>query len=144
MHSKVSIAEYKNQSYTYAIVRALKRAVFIHADFANFLADCWSINKITAELAWNVYLTNPGKGGECVVYNRPWERVDDAHMIPGTYGYYPKVVEGCESINIPITPGKLLFFNSRNFHKVNESENLRLSFGGHIGLMPDKEMLMWI
>lgn len=140
----VQIATQGNDVYTYVIVRELQSSALLHADFAQFIPKYWSISEISAQYAWNIYLTDPGIGGECVVYNKLWEKEDDQYIYKQTYGYDEKVVEGKEFIQIPIKAGQLVFFNSRNFHKVNKSQKMRLSIGGHVGLTPEGHLLMWV
>ena len=140
----VSIAKQGKQEYTHVILRQLQNSALLHADFAPFIPQYWSISDITSELAWNIYLTDPGQGGECVVYDKLWDKEDDQHILGETYGYDEIVVQNKDYIEIPITAGKLVFFNSRNFHKVNASSQMRLSIGGHIGLKPDGSLVMWV
>ena len=33
-----------------------------------------SISNVIAQYAWNIYLTDPGTGGECRAHSKPWER----------------------------------------------------------------------
>jgi len=117
----------------------------------NFLssADCQKL--ITAlrtlglqQYAWNIYLSDPGEGGECVVYNKPWEKADDQYIKGATYGYDHEVVKGAESIKIKPEPGMLLLFNSRNFHEVLKSTKPRLSLGGHVGRLTPSEYQLWV
>ncbi len=53
-----------------------------------------------------------------------------------TYGYDRVVVKDKPLVEIYPTQGGLVLFNSRNFHEVEHSENLRISMGGHVGLNP--------
>lgn len=140
----VTIAQQNQDFYSYVIIRELNNSALLHADFANFIPDYWSISKVVAQYAWNIYLTDPGVGGECVVYNRPWQRIDDQHIVKDTYGYDHCVVKNCDSVLIKPNAGKLVLFNSRNFHEVHKSERSRLSIGGHIGLLPNNEIIMWV
>lgn len=140
----VNYATQAGDAYTYAMVRELKSSAMLHADFAQFLDQRWSISNVVKEYAWNVYLTDPGEGGECVIYEKPWEREDDIYLIEGTYGYFDDVVRGTTSRAIKIKIGSLVFFNCRNFHRVNASGDMRLSIGGHVGLTKDNEIIMWV
>ncbi|MDP1723786.1 MAG: hypothetical protein Q8L85_03710 [Alphaproteobacteria bacterium] len=140
----VQIAKQNNNDYTHVIARELQSSALLHADFAQFIPKHWSISEIIAQYAWNIYLTDPGIGGECVVYNKLWAKEDDQYIYKQTYGYDEKVVEGKESTQIAIKPGSLVFFNSRNFHKVNKSQKMRLSIGGHVGLTSAGNLLMWV
>ena len=140
----VSIAQQDDQLYTHTIVRELKSSALLHADYARFVPPYWSISNMISQYAWNIYLTDPEHGGECVVYNKLWQQEDDKYIMSDTYGYDPNVVTGKDFTEIKIKPGQLLFFNSRNFHEVKASSDLRLSMGGHIGLNENNEILMWV
>jgi len=144
LEKPVNIAEQEGKRYTYAMVRELSTSALLHLDFAKFIPSYWSISNTVAECAWNIYLTDPGVGGECVVYNRPGEPEDDAYLIPDSYAHDRKLVEGCEYAEIPVQTGQLVIFNCRNYHEVRSSENLRLTIGGHIGMDPHQEFSMWI
>jgi 2OG-Fe(II) oxygenase superfamily len=141
----VNIAEQDGQQYTYIIARELSNSALLHADFAPFLPPkIWNIANINAEYAWNIYLSDPGEGGECFVYNKPWEQIDDRYIKAETYGYDHQVVAGKEYVKIKPEPGMLLFFNSRNFHEVAKSTKPRLSLGGHVGRIDKSNYLFWV
>lgn len=141
----VQIAEQNGQQYSYVIARELSNSALLHADFANFIPHYWSISNIKAEYAWNVYLTDPGEGGELISYNKQWEKTDDAFIIQDTYGYDHKVIEGAEVAHLKPKPRSLVLFNSRNFHEVNASTKPRVGIGGHLGLTPDNsKFLAWV
>lgn len=141
---KVTIAEQDGQAYGYVLGRELNHSALLHADFAAFIPEVWNISKINAQYAWNIYLTDPGEGGECVIYNKPWEKSDDQYIKGETYGYDHEVVKDAELIKIKPKPGMLLIFNSRNFHEVLKSSKPRLSLGGHVGRTPDNHYLLWV
>lgn len=130
--------------YSYVIARELNHSVLIHADFANFISPTWAISKIIAQYAWNIYLTDPGEGGETTVYNRPREKEDDKHILKNTYGYDPELVKNVELVKFKPQVGTLMLFNSRNFHAVEKCSKPRLTMGGHAGLPPNNEVLMWV
>lgn len=140
----VSIAEQDGQQYTYAMVRELSTSALLHLDFAQFIPPYWSISDTIAECAWNVYLTDPGIGGECVVYNRPGQPEDDAFLIPNSYAHDPRLVEGCEVVEAPVRVGQLVIFNCRNYHEVRSSTKGRITIGGHIGMNQNEKFSMWV
>lgn len=142
--SPVRIAEQDGQMYTYAIVRELQNSALLHADYAHFLDAKWSLSRIVKQFAWNIYLTDPQDGGDVVVYNHPWSRQDDQWQIGQTYGYSHEVVKGAERCAIQVAPRQLVIFNSRNFHEVTASSQMRLSIGGHLGVDADGHMWIWV
>jgi hypothetical protein len=144
LQKSVAVAEQEGQQYSYVIARELNHSVLLHADYAHFIPEYWSISKVIAQYAWNIYLTDPGEGGETVVYNRPWEKADDQYILHDTYGYDKKLVANAECITFRPTPGTLMFFNSRNFHEVAKCTKPRLTMGGHIGLTENDEVIFWV
>lgn len=139
----VEVAQQEGNRYFFAIARELNHSVLLHADYAPFIPRHWSISQVVAELAWNIYLTDPGEGGDCVVYDRFWQLEDDQHIIGSTYGYDPVVVSHCPSSQFKPKPGRLVLFNCRNFHAVEAASQPRVAIGGHIGLMPDGTLIFW-
>lgn len=144
LQKEVVVASQDGKYYSHVIIRDLKSSALLHADFAAFIPNYWSISNITAEFAWNIYLSDAGKGGECIVYNKPWEKEDDKYIMDNTYGYDHTIVKDKEYAKIYPTQGSLVLFNSRNFHEVKSSENSRISMGGHIGLTKTGEIILWI
>jgi hypothetical protein len=143
---KVSIAEQNGQQYNFAIVRDLKSSALLHADYAGFSPEYWSISKVIAQYGWNIYLTDPGEGGELIIYNKPWEEMTDEkyYMETTRYGYQKEVVAHAESVSVFPKAGLLVFFNSRNFHEIKASAQSRVTVGGHIGLTAKEELLLWV
>jgi hypothetical protein len=139
----VRIASEEKTKYFPCIARELNHSVLLHADFAPFISGSWSIQNIVSEFAWNIYLTEPESGGECVVYNRPWELEDNKQIVKDTYGYAACVVEGAEKLIVKPKAGELVIFNSRNFHEVKSASSRRLSLGGHLGLKSNDEIISW-
>lgn len=140
----VSIAEQGGHLYHPILARELNNSALLHADFAAFIPKKWQISNINAQYAWNIYLSDPGEGGECIVYNKPWNQEDDRYIKGSTYGYDHEVVKDKEFVKIKPEPGMLLFFNSRNFHEVTKSTQPRLSVGGHVGRTADHHYLLWV
>lgn len=144
LQQAIKIAEQDGQLYSYAIARELRNSALMHADFAGFIPNYWSISEVIAQYAWNIYLSHPGTGGECIVHNKLWEKADDAYLLGNTYGYDHALVAGKAQAIIPVQPGRLVFFNSRNFHEVKASSEPRLSIGGHVGLTKNNEIVLWV
>jgi len=144
LQKPVVIASQDGKYYSHIIIRELKNSALLHADFAPFIPSYWSISNIIAEFAWNIYLSDAGKGGECVVYNKPWGKEDDKYITGDTYGYDHEVVKDKEFVEIYPAQGSLVLFNSRNFHEVKSSENSRIAMGGHIGLTKTGEVILWV
>jgi hypothetical protein len=141
----IAVEEDSGERYFAGLVRVINKAL-LHLDWAPFDAPEWTIGKISAQIAWNIYLQTGVEGGETIVYRRLWQPSDELHLLPNSYGYDHSLVEGCDFIRIHPMQGALVFFNSRNFHKVEmtEGETERISFSSFIGLMkPSQELVFW-
>jgi hypothetical protein len=124
-------------------VRELNNSVLLHTDYAPALPPHWSISEIKSELAWNIYLTDPGEGGECRVYNCPWQPEYDHHLIGETYAYDPMVVEDAPLVALKPMVGRLIIFNSRNLHDVTAASQSRVAIGGHFGAHSNGNVICW-
>lgn len=144
MKRPVEVAQEKNQSYFHCIARELNHSVLLHPDFAPYQAPDRIISQISSQFAWNIYLTDPKEGGVTTVYNRPWlGPADDKLYMTNTYGYAKEAVAGAEFAQFTVSPGKLVFFNSRNYHEVTATKEPRVSIGGHLGLTFDGRVIAW-
>ena len=140
----VQVAEQNGQKFSYVIGRELSNSALLHADFANFIPNYWVISNVKAQYAWNIYLSDPGDGGELVVYDKPWVSSDDQYIFKNTYGYDNKVVAGANSASLKPKKLSLVLFNSRNFHEVKASTKPRIGVGGHLGLTFDNQIIAWV
>ncbi|KAI6258694.1 hypothetical protein MCOR27_006008 [Pyricularia oryzae] len=104
----------EEKPYFFGLLRMINRSALIHADYGAFDGPGWEIGRITAQLTWNLLLKEV-RGGESVVYRRPWRGPEDdaAFKVPGSYGYDPKVVQGAEFAVLPPKVGQLSLFNPR-------------------------------
>lgn len=146
-NGKVGIAVEKetNKEYFAGLVRIMHRAL-LHLDWGPFDGPEWEIGKISAQIAWNIYVQMSDIGGEIVVYRRLWEPSDEALKIPDSYGYSPDLVKDCEYVELLPAQGDLVLFNSRNFHEVKQTngEDERVTNSSFIGLMKDSnELIFW-
>jgi hypothetical protein len=139
----VEIAQQDGHKYFFTIVRELNHSVLLHTDYAPAIPPYWSISQITSELAWNIYLTDPGEGGECRVYNCPWMPEHDRFLVGDSYAYDPVVVKDSSLMTFKPAVGQLVIFNSRNLHEVAAASQSRLSIGGHFGACLDGSVICW-
>ena len=143
MQVPVRIASQGPLLYSHVIARDLAASSRLHTDFAPSIPSHWSISAITAQYSWNVYLTDPESGGECVLSHRLWQPEDDQHLIPGTYAHDERLVADAERVAIGVHPGDLVLFNCRNYHSVRQSAAPRITLSGHIGLTLDQQLIAW-
>ncbi|MFI5799300.1 proline hydroxylase [Streptomyces sp. NPDC051677] len=99
---------------------------------------------LVAQFAFNLYLSVPDSGGETVLWRHRWHPADEAHRLPGSYGYAETVVAGAESVEITPTVGEALLLDPRNFHAVRPSSGARrIALGFSMGLSVTGELLTW-
>ncbi|KAI6351675.1 hypothetical protein MCOR31_011959 [Pyricularia oryzae] len=147
------------REYHAGIYRAIDSGTPVHCDWSPYdsATEDWVINKITHQAVFNLYLAPmaPG-GGHTVVYDRQWEHSVLSDRDPESYGYFDEVVEGRDSVTLRPDVGDLVFFNTRNLHRVQKlaagSEapaSRRITLSSFIGLLPrgvlgDREcVILW-
>jgi hypothetical protein len=115
----------------------------IHVDFAPQDSAGWAVAETRVQLAWNVYLDNPGGGGELTVWDRCWSPEHDVtHQVDGQYYYRPDVVRGARRIDIPVVVGDAVIVNSGLYHAVAEASG-RMAFGSFISIFEDGCFRLW-
>ena len=135
----IQIATKKSIPYCPLVVRDLSEVVLPHADYGPFDGRGWAIEQVTKQLAWNLYLTHPGEGGDTIVYDYAWDNEFD--IDENSYGI--------ENLNKPIKtrfsaePAKLVLFNCRNFHTVLKSSSPRIAIGGLLGQTTNGQYMAW-
>ena len=115
----------------------------IHVDFAPQDSAGWAVGATRVQLAWNVYLDNPGAGGDLLVWERRWSPEDDGtHQVEGEYYYRPEVVHGARRVEVPVTIGDVVFVNSSVYHAVADARR-RVAFGSFISIFDDGRFRLW-
>lgn len=119
--------------------------ILIHSDWGPRDGPDWSIGTITDQLAWNLFLSAPGGGGELIVYDYPWEPEVENHAAWRFYAYDPQLFESSRRVEVAPEPGMLMVFNSRNAHAVAESPTAlpRVAIGSFIGVTPEGNLAFW-
>ena len=142
----ISIAEEPDGTQYFAgIIRIIAGGSDLHVDYApTFARGNLSVGDISAQLAWNYYPSVPTKGGETVIYNRPFE----FSGIEKTYSAYDrKLLDGCESLSFKPNIGSVVIFNTSNPHIVLPSaagsKGHRIATGSFIGLLGDHNLVLW-
>jgi len=138
-HQEIKIIAKDNREYFPLTVRNLKDRVLPHADFGPFDGPDWAINKVVKQIAWNIYLTDPGQGGETLVYDYLWE--NNEAVDEDSYGI--KELNKPIKTKFSVAPGRLVLFNSRNFHEVKPSSSSRIAMGGLMGQLENGEIVAW-
>jgi Carrier-protein-independent halogenase WelO5 len=119
--------------------------VKIHADWGPRDGEGWVIERITGQLAWNLFFSSPTAGGELIVYDYPWEPRLEEHAAQRFSDYDPKLFESTPRVEVPPYPGALIIFNSRNAHAVGPATNgeARVAVGSFIGVTEDGDLAFW-
>ncbi|HEY1353511.1 MAG TPA: 2OG-Fe(II) oxygenase [Ktedonobacteraceae bacterium] len=141
----VAHEEESNQRYFAGLIRIIGRTR-LHFDWAPHDAQDWAIGRISAQLAWNIYLQASERGGTTRVYHRAWQHEDECYREPGSYAFDPALVQNAAYIEIAPRTGELVLFNSRNYHEVEKTEGARqrLSISSFVGLLkPGQRLALW-
>ena len=140
---QVDIAgEADGKSYFAGLFRQMKEGTLLHVDFAQRDAPDWCIADIDAQIAWNLFLSDGGGGGECDIYNQQWQSCHETRKKEKTYGYEEAVVRGVEHLAVKPVVGDVLLFNCRNFHRVLPTPHARITLGSFVGRMSDR-LVLW-
>lgn len=140
----VIASETDGTPYFAGVTRHMQQAL-LHLDWAVRDAPGWAISTIDAQLAWNVYLSMPERGGELRVHDRFWTPDAENFLEPGSYGYSRDLIRGRRSITIRPSIGDLVMFNSRNFHEVLPiaGTGTRISTSSFIGITANRPPVFW-
>lgn len=125
--------------YCPCVVRDLAIEVLPHADFGPYDGEGWEVAKVTQQIAWNLYLTSPSEGGDTLIFDQVWEN----HVQADNNSYGIQDFDRPVKHRFSIKPGRLVLFNSRNFHKVLKSSEARIAIGGFLGKTADGKTLAW-
>lgn len=145
---KLAVEEETGEPYFAGLIRVMSEAL-IHVDWAGGLDGLnpdWTIGKINAQLAWNIYLQPSSGGGATVVYQRPWRKVDEEYYkLKDSYGYDPAVVKNADFVKVTPEQGDLVLFSPQHYHEVEKTngEIERITVSSFIGLMPNKTLVFW-
>lgn len=114
----------------------------VHVDYAKQDSDGWSIAEAGVQLAWNLYLRVPDKGGELLLWDKLWEPEDDRYQVSNSYYYDEKVVSGVQKLRASVCPLEVIIINSQNYHAVANAED-RLAFGSFISVFDGNRLRFW-
>jgi hypothetical protein len=124
--------------------RKVEEEIPVHVDFAPLEAIGWSVADAKHQLAFDFVIRAPQEGGDIVVFDKEWSPRDTAFRNPESrYAYFDEIVADAEHVSLQPRPGQAFLYNSRHFHKVEESPKGRLSYGFSIGVMPNGKFWIW-
>jgi hypothetical protein len=142
----VGVAEEDGRPYFAGIFRrGGGGGVKIHSDWGPRDGPGWAIGRITGQLAWNLFYSSPGVGGELITYDYPWEPHLEAHAKQRFSDYDPELFSSSRRADVTPQPGELMIFNSRNAHAVGSSPDgeSRVAVGSFIGVTHDGDLAFW-
>jgi len=126
------------------LIRLIHLDAGLHADFVKIDAPNSAVGDVAYQLAWNLYLTDPEEGGECMVYDRLWEPVCESEKAGDSPLYYrQELVENCARVVIHPSKGDLVMFNCRNLHEIKPCIGERLTVTSFIGCRPNGALVLW-
>ena len=114
----------------------------VHVDFAPQDSAGWAVAGAHAQLAWNLYLRVPDRGGELLLWDKQWQPEDDSYQMAGNYFYDGRVTADARMVRLGVSPGEVIIINSRNFHAVSEARE-RLAFGSFISVFDNNRLRLW-
>lgn len=98
--------------------------------------------KVTAQLAFNIFVSAPEEGGAVQLWKRRWQQGDEEYV--HSYGYRPEAVEGCQHATFVPRPGEAVLFNAGHFHgieKVGAGRRITVSF--FVGITDAGQLVSW-
>jgi hypothetical protein len=119
----------------------------LHCGFGPYTAPNYELlGKVNADVAVNLYLERPTRGGFTTVYNRPW--ATDRNVSTPEIFMSAESVADAERVTFEPTVGDVVMFNNRNPHEWPPSENLddgtrRLGLGTFLARLPDESIILY-
>ena len=145
--SPVRIAEDEYGPYFAGIIRFATNGIGLHADYAPFNMPGYSVDQITSQLAWNLFVEAPASGGVTTLCNAPWTPEMEPGKPPQSYGLSKPADGAIETFQYAPAVGDVVIFNSRNPHEVSaglsEAGHGRLQIGSFAGHMPDRSLVLF-
>lgn len=124
-------------------VREINAGALVHYDDVNreFPGGVFD-QRVVAQLAFNLWVAVPARGGRTSLWRHRWEPGDEAHR--EAYGYTDRVVERVQHVTLAPGLGDALLFNPAHFHAVepNPGER-RVAFAFFLGLTTTGQLICW-
>lgn len=98
---------------------------------------------ITAQLAFNVFVSAPVAGGAFRIWRRRWQERDEQEY-RYSYGYRPEAVEGCAQAAFVPRLGEATLFDSGHFHGIDVvGEGRRITLSFFLGFTDTGQIVSW-
>jgi hypothetical protein len=139
-----TLASVGGRPYFNGVVRIFNKAP-THNDWVPRDLGSWFIGGVHRQLSWHLYLSTPVAGGEFVVWDRQWDAGDDdLHRGHGAdKGYDQTILQNIPAIAETPAVGRLMLFDTRNYHAVREVEGQRQSLviSSFLGIIDERTPL---
>lgn len=144
----IAVAEEPGFGRYYAgIIRETTGGGTLHADCARYSAPAYAISRTTAQISWNLFVSEPASGGVTTVHNAPYTPPVKDGQYAEIEPFDRRLVDGAQTHRYRGAPGEAIFFNPRNPHEwtanVSGDGTRRLSVGSYIGRLPDGNFVLW-
>jgi hypothetical protein len=141
----VGVASRGGRGYSPGIIREIDAGLQVHFDDATLeFAENAFDAPLVAQFAFNLFLRVPAAGGELTIWRHRWHQEDEAHRIPGGYGYHESVVAGVPRIELPPHANEAMIFDPRNFHTVRPGgAGRRIALAFSIGILATGPLVVW-
>ena len=133
----VSVAYEKGKKYACGVIRIHDFGDYanIHRDFVKFEAPNFEVSKLSNQLSSVLYLQQSERGGELVIYKKPWKKPDEKFR-EINFGYSRNVLEDCKNaVKIKPRQGDLIIINPIHFHEILpvKGKKRRITLGLFLG-----------
>jgi len=117
---QVTIAVENGKKYACGVIRLYESGDFapIHRDNVSFEARSFDVSKFPIQLSTVLYIQQSQKGGELVLYKKPWKKSDEKFRNI-EFGYSEDVISDCnQSVRIKPNQGDLVIINPIYYHEI--------------------------
>jgi hypothetical protein len=117
---EISIAIENGKKYACGVIRLHELGDFasIHRDNVSYEAKNFDVSKFPIQLSTVLYIQQSQKGGELVLYKKPWEKSDERFRNI-EFGYKRDVVaNSTEYVKIKPHQGDLIIINPNYYHEI--------------------------
>lgn len=117
---EISIAKENGKKYACGVIRlhGLGDSASIHRDNVSYEAKNFDVSKFPIQLSTVLYFQQSEKGGELVLYRKPWKKSDERFRNI-EFGYKRDVVEkSTQYVKIKPDQGDLIIINPNYYHQI--------------------------
>jgi hypothetical protein len=128
----------------WGIVREADAGTLIHWDEAVRETRRTPMQKLpVAQLACNLFVAVPDEGGETSIWRHRWQPQDELHRV--RFGYSRAAVDPHPYIRVTPAVGDAVFFDPRNFHRVEPAAGAgrRVSLSMFLGVTATGTLTVW-